>query len=50
MVAEEAAGGTLNSVPIINPGIPRRIVLAKPASTRSTGAVRMVAELLEEAV
>ena len=50
MVAGEAAGGILNSAPIVNPGIPRRIVLAKPAGVRSTGAVRMVADLLEETI
>ncbi|MFF1253901.1 LysR family transcriptional regulator [Pseudarthrobacter sp. NPDC058329] len=50
MVADEAAGGTLNAAPIIDPVIPRRIVLAKPTSVRSTSAVRMVAELLEETV
>lgn len=50
MVAGEAAGGTLNAAPIVNPGIPRRIVLARPTGSRSTSAVRMVAEVLEETV
>ena len=50
MVAAEAAGGALNAAPIVSPGIPRRIVLAKPTSARSTSAVRMVAEILEETV
>jgi LysR family nitrogen assimilation transcriptional regulator len=50
MVADEAAGGTLNAAPIVNPGIPRKIVLARPTSARSTSAVRMVAEVLEETV
>ncbi|MHC6231925.1 LysR family transcriptional regulator [Arthrobacter sp. MMS24-T111] len=50
MVAAEAAGGTLNAAPIVNPGIPRRIVLARPAGSRSTSAVRMVADVLEETV
>lgn len=50
MVADEAAGGALNAAPIVNPGIPRRIVLAKPTSVRSTSAVRMVAEILEDTV
>jgi LysR family transcriptional regulator, nitrogen assimilation regulatory protein len=50
MVADEAAGGTLNAAPIVNPGIPRRIVLARPTSARSTSAVRMVAEVLERTV
>jgi DNA-binding transcriptional LysR family regulator len=50
MVADEAAGGTLNAAPIVNPGIPRRIVLARPTGSRSTSAVRMVAEVLEETV
>lgn len=50
MVAEEAAGGTLNAAPIINPGIPRRIVLASPGNARSSRALRMVADLLEDTV
>ena len=50
MVAAEAAGGTLNAAPIVNPGIPRRIVLARPTGSRSTSAVRMVADVLEETV
>jgi LysR family nitrogen assimilation transcriptional regulator len=50
MVAAEAAAGTLNAAPIVSPGIPRRIVLAKPTSVRSTSAVRMVAGILEETV
>ena len=50
MVADEAAGGTLNSAPIVNPGIPRRIVLARPVNARASGALRTVADLLEEVV
>ncbi|MFJ4208026.1 LysR substrate-binding domain-containing protein [Paenarthrobacter sp. NPDC089675] len=50
MVAEDAEGGVLNSAPIVEPGIPRKIVLARPSSMRSTAAVRMVAELLQETV
>ncbi|MGN7201331.1 LysR family transcriptional regulator [Arthrobacter sp. SAFR-044] len=50
MVAAEAAGGTLNAAPIVNPGIPRRIVLARPTGSRSTSAVRVVADVLEETV
>ncbi|MFF2347824.1 LysR family transcriptional regulator [Pseudarthrobacter sp. NPDC058119] len=50
MVADEAAGGTLNSAPIVDPGIPRRIILARPGNARSSSAVRMTAKLLEETV
>ncbi|WP_302846939.1 LysR family transcriptional regulator [Arthrobacter sp. cf158] len=50
MVADEAAGGVLNSSPIVNPEIPRKIVLVRPSGTRAPGAGRMVADLLEDVV
>ncbi|MGO4147602.1 LysR family transcriptional regulator [Paenarthrobacter sp. YAF11_1] len=49
LAAQEAAAGVVHAVPI-TPAIPRRIVLARPTSTRSTAAVRMVAEMLEETI
>ncbi|MFJ5956388.1 LysR family transcriptional regulator [Paenarthrobacter sp. NPDC092416] len=50
LAAQEASSGVVLAAPIVNPAIPRRIVLARPPSARSTAAVRMVADMLERTI